>query len=244
MSKFYVHDEQSAIPVTTGGVALPAVSAFMVPGIYVLNGVSYDCTRQGLYRWWDPTVFNFANRIVVGSGSTLDSYAVISGISWNHIHGIGTEQGFDSASLQAMSNSGRVVKWSSRCGYIAAMCAWLMPQLGVSARVRNVSTAGPKNGKDDGHIIFETLHGSDWRMWDMTNGCYFRNAAGKHLSTAEFIAHIAGGGAMPERTRLDYDFKYNHDYAGNLDLGLYWSWMLDTMEQSEAWYRRIFQSIV
>lgn len=243
MSKFYVHDEQSDIPATVGGTALPGGSAFMVPGVYVVAGVSYDCARQGLYRWWNPAGY-FMNRIVLGSGAALDVYAALSGISWNHVHGTGTEQGFDSASLQAMSNSGRFVKWSARCGYIAAMCAWLMPQIGVSARIKNVSTLGAKNGYDDGHVIFETLHGAEWRMWDLTNGCYFRDAAGKHLSTAEFIAHIAGGGAMPERVRLDYDYKYNHDYAGNLDLGLYWALMLDTPEQSELWYRRIFQTVV
>ena len=238
MSKFYVHDEQSDIQETTGGVALPGGSAFMIPGKYVVNGKSWDCSRQGLYRWWVPAGY-FVNRIVVGSGAALDVYAVISAISWNHVHGTGTESDY-----QSMSNAGRTVKWSARCGYIAGMIAWLMPQLGVSARTRNVSTAGPKNGYDDGHVIVETLHGSEWRMWDITNGCYFRDTNGKHLSTYEFVQAIANGGAMPERVRLDYDNKYNHDYAGNLDLGLYWQWMLDTPALSEAWYRRIFQSIV
>jgi hypothetical protein len=243
MSKFYVHDEQSDIPVASDGVALPSGSAFMFPGTYIVNGVSYDCSRQGLYRWFIPAGY-FVNRVVVGSGASLDAYAVISAISWNHVHGTNTEYGFDSASLQAMSNAGRTVKWAARCGYIAGMIAWLMPQLGVSARVLNVSTAGAKNGYDDGHVVVETLHGAGWRMWDITNGCYFRNSAGKHLSTAEFIAHIANGAAMPELVSLDYDQKYNHDYAGNLDLGLYWQWVLESPAQSEAWYRRIFQSIV
>lgn len=237
MSKFYVHNEQSDIPLAIGGAALPGGSAFMFPGIYIVNGQSYDCSRQGLYRWWVPAGY-FVNRIVVGSGAALDVYAVISAISWNHVHGTGTESDY-----QSMSNAGRTVKWSARCGHIAGMCTWLMPQLGVSARIVNASTVGPKNGYDDGHVVFETLHGAEWRMWDITNGCYFRDANGKHLSVAEFISHIANGGPMPERVRLDYDNKYNHDYAGSLDLGLYWQWVLESPEQSEAWYRRIFQTI-
>lgn len=243
MAKFYVNDEKSDIPIVTGGLPLPTGSAFMVSGIYVVNGISYDCTRQGLYRWWIPAGY-FANRIVFCIGSSIDIYAVISAISWNHVHGTGTEQGFDSASLQAMSNCGRTMKWSSRCGYIASMCAWLMPQIGFTARVTNISTLGPKNGYDDGHIVLETLHGSDWRMWDLTNGCYFVDENCKHLSVSQFIAQIANNGNMPQRIRLDHDHKYNHDHVGSLDLGLYWAWMLETPEQSEAWYRRIFQTIV
>lgn len=243
MAKFYVLNEQSEVPVVSGGSTLPMGSAFMSSGIYVVNGISYDCTRQGLYRWWNPAGY-FINRVVFTLGTSFDLCAVISAISWNHVHGTGTEQGLDSTSLQLMSNAGRTVKWSSRCGYIATMCAWLMPQLGITARVRNISTLGPKNGYDDGHVVFETLCGTDWYMWDITNGCYFQDSNGKHMGVTDFISCIANNGPMPTRVRLDYDFKYNHDYAGNLDLGLYWSWMLQTPAQLEAWYRRIFQSIV
>jgi hypothetical protein len=245
MSRFYVHDEQSEIPVAPGGVALPGGSAFMFPGIYIVNGISYDCTRPGLYRWW-VTAGYFVNRIVWKAPSApTDVAATLSAVSWNHVHGTGTEYGLDGAALQSMSNAGRTVKWSARCGYIAAMCAWLMPQVGVTARICNVSTTGVKNGYDDGHIVVETLHGTEWRMWDITNGCYFLGGAGNHLNAAELVAWLAvNPDGMPERVRLDYDHKYNHDYAGSLDLGLYWQWMLDSPAQSDAWYRRIFQSIV
>lgn len=248
MSKFYVHDEQSEIPLSAGGAALPSGSTFMQPGVYAVLGKSYDCTRPGLYRWFDPSGV-FINRIVsVSPVGGLDIYAAISAISWNHIHGSSTEYGFDGTAMQNMSNVGRYRKWSARCGYMAALGAWLFPQLGVSARVLNVTTVGPLNGYDDGHVIFETLHSGEWRMWDITNGCYFRNASGKHLSTADLIAHIANGSPMPERVRLDYDTKYSHDAVpvgtGLLDMGLYWQRTLETQEQIEAWYRRIFQSIV
>lgn len=244
MSRFYAYEERSDIPLSSGGIALPSGSAFMAPGIYLVNGLSYCCTRPGLYRWWVPAGY-FLNRIVwKGTDGAVDVYATISAISWNHVHGTGTEYGFDGYSLQSMSNAGRTLKWSARCGYIAAMAVWLMPQIGFNARLVNVSTIGPKNGFDDGHVIFETQHGNDWRMWDITNGCYFRDASGRHLSASQVIAHIADDSPMPERVLLDSDYKYNHDYAGALDLGLYWSWNLEGSDKFEAWYRRIFQSIV
>lgn len=249
MARFFVYDEQSEISITPGGIALPVGSAFMLPGLYLVNGVSYDCRRPGLYRWWDPTGC-FINRIVwKGQDGSLDVYATVSAISWNHTHGIGTEYGFDDAALQAMSNAGRSVKWSARCGYIASMCAWLLPLLGVQARTVNVSTIGTKNGYDDGHIVLETRHGNDWRMWDLTSGCYFRNSSGKHMSTLEVVAWLsANQTGMPEIVYLDGDRKYSHDAvsvpAGALDMGLWWEWMLSSPSKAEAWYRRIFQSIV
>jgi hypothetical protein len=245
MSRFYVHDEQSEIPVAPGGVALPGGSAFMFPGVYIVNGISYDCSRQGLYTWFDPAG-SYINRVVLAASPALDVYAVISAISWNHVHGTGTESDF-----QSMSNAGRFVTWTARCGHIAGMIAWLMeqPPLNVAARVRNATTLGAKNGFDDGHIVVETWHVSEWRMWDVTSGCYYRDSTGKHLSTAEFVAHIANGGPIPEKIRLGHDKKYNHDYATlangkALDLGKYWEDTMSTPELFEIWCRRIFQSIV
>jgi hypothetical protein len=232
--------EVSDIPVTTGGVALPTASSFMAPGTYIVNGLSYDCSRQGLYRWFSPSG-SFINRVVVSTGASLDVYAVISAISWNHVHGTQTEY---AGNNQLIANAGRNRKWSARCGYIAGMVAWLMPQLGCTGRVVNVTTTGPTNGYDDGHIVAETLHGTEWRMWDMTNGCYFIDANGKHLSTADFIAAIANGGTFPQKVRLDYDNKFTNDCAGSLDLGLYWERTLNTDADAEIWYRRIFQNVV
>jgi hypothetical protein len=244
MSKFMVHDENSNIPVTTGGIALPSTSVCITPNTYIVAGVSYDCSRQGLYRWFN-TAGQFINRICVSTTSP-DVAAIISGMSWNHVHGIQTESG----TYQNISDAGKYRKWSARCGVIAGLVSWLMPQLGVTARVRNVKTLGTLNGYDEGHLVVETLHGSDYRMWDMTNGVYFKDGTGKHMSTADLIAwFVANPTGMPEMVKLDYDSKYTHDCVtlGNgaiLDLGLYWERMFSTPALVEAWYRRIFQSIV
>jgi hypothetical protein len=242
IAKFMLLDEESDIPVSlVVGGALPYGSAFMAAGHYVVNGITYDCTRQGLYRWWNPTG-QFINRIVIGYNSALDVYALISAISWNHTHGTGTEQG----DYQTISNVGRYRKWVMRCGYAAGLVNWLLPQVGgPGVRIVNVSTTGAKNGFDDGHVVVETRHGAEWRMWDLTNGCYFRNSAGKHMSSSDLISWFsANPTGMPEEVRLDADMRVSSDVGGSLDIGLYWKYMLETPVQVEAWYRRIFQSIV
>ena len=242
IAKFMLLDEESDIPVSlVAGSALPYGSTFMAAGHYVVNGITYDCTRQGLYRWYNPAG-QYLNRIVIGYNSALDVYALISAISWNHVHGSQTEYG----DYQTISNVGRYRRWVMRCGYAAGLVNWLLPQIGGPAvRIVNVSTTGPKNGVDDGHVIVETQHGTEWRMWDLTNGCYFRNSVGKHMSSSELISWFtANPTGMPEEVRLKSSMRVSSDVGGSLDLALYWEDFLATPAQVEAWYRRIFQSIV
>jgi hypothetical protein len=240
-STFYCHDEVSAIPTTTGGSAMPFVSTYMAPGVYTLGGQSWDCTRPGLYRFKHPNEAFFRNRITT-TNPTGDVYALISAICHNHIHGVADE----GVEYQTMSNRGMQVRWRLRCGVIAGMCAWLLPQVGVSSRVINVKTVGPLTGYDDGHLVLETYHSGAWRMWDLTNRCYWRDGTGKHLSTAEFIAHIAGGAPMPEQVKLAPGEAWDAEVAvvgGNrLDLGLYGEHVISP--NPDTWFRRIFQSIV
>ena len=244
LAKFFCLDESSDVPVSaSSGPLITTFSAFLWPGIHQFSGVNYDCSRQGLYRFKAPGNAFYVNKVCWAQNKAdVDVYALMSAIQWNHVHGVAD----NNYSHQATANAGIYRKWRSQCGYIAAFAGWLV---GVgtllSSRMVNVSTAGPKNGYDDGHVILETSHSDGWRMWDLTNGCYFRNSSGKHLSTSEFIAHIASNGPMPEKVKLDgNDRRWQSESAGSLDLGLYGEFEMGTPEQVEAWYRRIFQSIV
>lgn len=238
-AKFFCLDEESDVPAAASGAAMPFGSAFMLPGNYSLGGQSWDCNRTGLYRFMVKGEQFIRNRIVIGS--PLDPYELISAISWNHVHGVADE----TTNMQALSNVGRYHRWRLRCGYIVDLAVWLLPQVGITGRRVNPYTLETQNGFDDGHVVLETLHGSEWRMWDFTNSCYWRNAQGKHLSTAEFIAHIANDGPMPTKHLLDGDIPANANgvpvTGGKLDLGLYMEHHIRRNE--EAWFRRIFQAV-
>lgn len=237
IAKFFLFDEVSDVPLAPSGAAMPTGSAFLAAGNYSYGGVNWDMTRPGLYRFLFPNGVMF-NRVVYGS--PLDLYELFSAMSWNHVHGTDDNH----SDYQVSCNNGRYRHWRMQCGFVAGLCAWLMPQFGVSTRVVNAVTLATKNGFDDGHIVFETYHSGAWRMWDLTNGVYFRDSNGVHLSTAAFIAQIAGGGAFPEVVSLSDGHKINSQTAGTIDLLAYWQMLLRRPDQREAWYRRIFQSIV
>lgn len=240
-AKFFCFDEVSDAPVVaSGGTTMPTGSAYLATGVWTYGGKTYDMSREGLYRIPYGAGGTF-NRIVYGA--TLDLYTLLSAIGWNHVHGTDDNH----TGYQSISNAGMTRMWRSQCGFIAGMCAWLIPQFNsgaIQARTRNVETLGTKNGYDDGHIILETQHGGVWRMWDMTNGCYFRDALGVHMSTAAFVAQIAGGGTFPEKVILTPDKRVNSQSVGVLDLRAYCDVHLRTEAQKEAWYRRIFQRVL
>lgn len=248
IKKFYcgetVQDIQLAAP-GAAYAAMPFGSAYMYSGNYELDGQVWDCNAPGLYRFKVEAEQFFRLRIVLGPMGAADLYAIVSAMCWNHVHGAEDE----SSNLQAVSNKGKYQRWRLRCGVIAALAAWLLPQVGFTARTVNVSTTGPKNGYDDGHIVLEVLHAGQWRMFDMTNGCYWTDSSGNHLSTAQFINHIAGGSPMPQKIRLDGDDSRWQVSpiamsGGVLDLGLYGAMVIGDPSQQEAWLRRIFQAIV
>lgn len=242
LAKRYVFDAVTDLQPTTGGTAMPFASTFMLPGIYTLDGQSWDCTLPGLYRFKILSEAYFRNRIVWGG----DLYAVLSAISWNHVHGTAHEQ---LGSQQAISDMGRYAIWRMRCGYIGNFLAWLLPQWGYSMKQVGVHTLGALNGYDDEHQVIEVLVSGKWLMFDVTNGCYWKNANGDHMSTADFIAQIANNGPMPQRMDLDGNQRrWDNEsipLAGGqvLDMGLYGELLLNSPTQQEAWFRRIFQAI-
>lgn len=243
VAKFYLNETvEDLTPVGGTAAAMPFQYVNMPPGVYSLGGQVWDCTRAGLYRFKVPSEAFFRNRIVQGN-SPFDVFAILSAICWNHIHG-----GADEASLnlQAVADRGRYFVWRMRCGYICNFVQWLLPQYGYTVRQIGVSTLGPKNGYDDGHAVIELWHGGKWKMFDLTNGRYWKDASGVHMSAAEFIAAIAGGAPMPEHIKLDgKQRRWDHESVtgGTLDMGLYGELCIGTDAQMEAWIRRIYQKV-
>ncbi|WDZ97997.1 hypothetical protein Herbaro_09510 [Herbaspirillum sp. WKF16] len=245
--RYLANGVEAPAPMAANGAALSSTSALMRAGSYVFGGVSYDCSQQGLYRFIDLDTGISINKLSWDSPN-FDYYSFISGMCHNHLHGSEDEQMLSTRDgdwdYQVISNRGINGKWRNRCGVIASLAAWYIGIFGKTARAVNVVTNGAQNGFDDGHFVLETLHGSAWRMWDMTNACYFVDAAGAHMSAAALIAQIANGGAFPQKISLDGDLEPkfdSHSRAGNIDMSCYVRYL---PSGGESWYRRIFQRVV
>lgn len=219
--------------------ALPDGSAFMVAGSYAFGGGFWDCTRSGLHRWLTGTGAgaSVTNRLVYAN----DVYGLLSGVSWNHIHGVADEflvsGSFD---WQSIANAGRTHKWRLTCGAISGLMCWVLPQLGLTCRIRSVTTQETPNGYDDGHIMFEVSHGGKWKLWDLTNGCYY-TYSGIHLDRDEILEE---GILNCTRVCIDGDEKRGSHVSGNLCASGFQDMTFRTPAQVDAWYSRIFQAAV
>lgn len=219
-------------------VALPMTSIAMLPGVYWFNDSGYDCTAPGLYLFTKkiPTAPIFA-RLVYGG----DLYAFLAGVSWHHIHGLEDEY----LTGQALANAGMGHKWRLRCGAISAFMKWLLPQYGLSTRViQLLSLEQPPSSVDQGHIVFEVSHGGKWKMWDITNGEYFTDSNGVHLSAAEIIA---AGVLNCTRVAIDGDEKRGGPVTWDAQgqpwcMSSYFDLAYRTQAQRDAWHARVYQS--
>lgn len=239
-AKFFRGDAPSDVPLGSTVSPMPSASTWMAPGIYSYLGQVYDCREEGLYRFLNDANGTCTNRVSIKSSGLADLYKVLSGVCWNHVHGIDD----NAVDYQVMSNTGMTRKWRAQCGFIAGLMVWVLPQFGIPARTKNPSAVAPLNGWDDGHIVLETQHGADWRMWDMTNARYFRNSSGKHLSTAEVVAAVnANQFDSLQQEFLCSQARVNSDTISGIDLSVCNDMRFLTQEQQSAWYKRIFRSV-
>lgn len=242
-----VFSQKRVVPEVTIPGNPPSQSAFMLGAITHWGGKNYDCTQPGLYVFFDPAGGRTQRKIAFDSYPPQDVLALLSGICHNHVHGTYDEAG---QNWQTSSNRGAFGRWRLRCGSIVGLTAWLMPQVGLTARAMSVVTNEPLNAWDDnGHVVLEVHLEGKWRMFDLTLHRYYQSdpAAGisSILSTSEFISQIANGGEMPSVVQLDGGLVpifagEDRDLSESRSIGeLTRLCTVDT----EAWVRRIFQRI-
>lgn len=162
----------------------------MAPGIYSYNGVAYDCTAEGLYRWLVVNT-DTTNRIV-HSG---DLYALMSALSWLFVHGRGS--GADEAmTLAQMESRAKTSKLRLRCGPTVDFCRFVLASRGITSRpVRYLTMQTPMApwaGVDEGHVAMEVQAPAGWLNFDPNNAAYYRDGAGNHRSARDIIGVIAG----------------------------------------------------
>lgn len=240
LAKFFCRSEISAVPAgAAGSPALPAGSTFMLPGHYSYGGQAYDCSREGLYRFLDMSNGSAQNRLVRKLNvADIDLYDFLSGVCWNHVHGVDDNH----SDYQGIANAGRSRRWRSTCGNIVGFVAWYFGLIGVPTIIRNPHSVAAANGWDDGHYVLDTVHGTQKRMWDITNKRYFVDSAGVHMSTDSVVASINAGVYPTPVLMAPGAMRFNSQNSGAIDFSITSDMYLRTEAEIEAWYRRMFQA--
>lgn len=235
IAKFYGGPVSAAIPLAaSASVTLPDDKLHITGGNYLFQGVAYDCTQPGLYRWFDLATGLCRNRLVWSA----DLYGYFAGVAWHHKNGP-TDEALSLVDLQVSMRKYTMIR---RCGPLADFAMSICSQAGVAARKVQAITAEPLNGWDDGHIVFEAKPNNtgQWKLWDLNTGCYFTDSNGVHLDLAGIISL-----GIQNCTLVRIAQKYQGDgRTTNVDYGLITQFMHSTEEEVRAWVNRIYQTVV
>ena len=213
-------------------------SLVMAPGFYSYNGIAYDCTAEGLYRWLEVNS-DTTNRIVYQS----DIYALMSALSWLCVHGRSDE----ALTVAQMEGRAKTSKLRLRCGPTVDFCRSILSARGVTSRiVRYLTMANPVApwaGTDEGHVAMEIQMPGGWLNFDPNNAAYYKDGAGLHLSARAINAAIAGN--TFEIAPLDSDGSYEAIpfEGGKFDATAWKEIVFQRTDGLRTWLRRIMQAI-
>lgn len=158
IAKFFKNSDDSPVAIVQQASALPS-GLVVAPGHYTVSGVTYDCTREGLYRFWEPAA-NTEHRIVYSS----DVDALISAFSW--VCAVGrSDEGLSASDLTLRARNSRL---RLRCGKTVDWIKACADSVGLQNRICRTMTAGTPNNVYDGHVLLEMKVNGVWTLYDPT----------------------------------------------------------------------------
>lgn len=163
IAKRFRLSSDNAVQVVPPVSALPA-GLVIPPGSYTVNGVTYDCSQEGLYRFWEP-LSSTQHRIVYSS----DVDALMSAMAWLTVNGRSDEP----LSLSALTNAALNYHLRLLCGKTIEWARAICASLGLQTRMCRALTAGAPNNYFDGHVMLEVKVGGVWRLYDIANDCTY-----------------------------------------------------------------------
>jgi hypothetical protein len=238
----------SAIPLAPGATTALPTKPHITPGQYIYEGVGYDCTAAGLYRWADPVAEVIIQRISLDPNpATADIPTYMASLAWAHADGCddgsnaGTLMPLSGANLTTILNilTTRLVKM--QCGFIADFARNMLSQYSppVPARLVQMTEGVVPTNIDTGHIVMEEKSSGAWRLWDLTNGIYFTDASGNHLDLDQLITLGVANATMvriaEKRNSRDLNKTNGFEY------GLWEEFWGLTDANVLAWCERIYQ---
>jgi len=178
--------QSNDVPVVEASAPMPG-GFFVDPGVYELNGNSYDLS-QGEGYFVIAQDGQVTRRGIIYQNDIL---AAVSGSAWAVADG-----GRDAALAQGNLNArAKYYTLSMLCGETVEWAKTNLRSLGIECRTVRTLTAEPLNNSYDGHVSLEVKVDGVWRWADLSNKLLFSGSVVDSVpaivSTAERIAPIA-----------------------------------------------------
>ena len=215
---------------------LPA-KLLISPGHYTFENLSYDLTKEGLYRFYLPEIEN-QQRIVFNGN--IDS--LLSSIAWIYSHG----NSDNNKSIEELNDKALHSKIFGTCDNISHWVKHNLDEHEIKSRVVQTLTIEDWNTYNNGHTMIEIYRNDldKWVLYDLDNNAYF-SANNKPLSLLEFQESVANNNYnmhfISSDTRNDIsDFKENKGY----DYAFFAEGINSNEDTLRNWYDRVIQIIL
>lgn len=216
------------VPSAPSGTVFPTNSNFYLPpGDYTFQGVHFNCSAEGLYRFVHHGV-RTEQRII----HSADLYAFLSAFCWICCHG----RGHEGLTPQALNAAAMRSKIRLGCGSTCAWVSYWLNWLQVPNRLCSLLTAETPNNYFDGHVVLEVHDGASWKLFDINRAQYFTRD-GQHLSLYDSVP--LNQGQLFEY--LDSDSYAVETYTSGFDATMFMEMEDRLPEDRMYWTERIYQ---
>lgn len=239
VTRFYKTQRSTMYPVQQTPTITWTPTLVFNPGYYSHNGLVYDLTQPGLYRFFNPMVNT--THMIVGAG---DPVGLLTGAAWL------TTFGDDDAKLTGETQQQFLdrVAARARTSKVRLLCQHTVEfsrakiLSGETTRIVRFLTMETPNNYVDGHVAIEVLINDVWVLADIAMNTLFTDASAERLNAADVVAEIAADTFSHEALSVDgYAVEAAVSYM--FDCSGYAETFLLTETDRRAWHRRIFQAV-
>lgn len=226
---FNMSDISNLTSVSEEGVSLPD-NLIIPPGVYKVYGNNYNLTKEGLYRFLDPTKSN-QQRIVYKE----DVDSLLSAVSWIASHGLADKN----KTKEELMKKALTDKLNINCGVISL---FILKNFNIKSRiVTTLTLEDPWNSYDTGHTLVEVYKKDGWQVYDLDNNVVFKK--GNHyLNFLEFFESIKNNNDYTiEKIADDAEYSVGGSVKEDYDYSFYFEAILSNEVTLRDWYKKVIQ---
>lgn len=237
VTRFYKDTREILSPVSNSPTISWAPQLVFNPGYYSHNGLVYDLTQPGLYRFWNPMVNT--THMCVGAG---DYVGLLTGAAW--LSSFGDEDQKLSSETQSqfisrVSAKARTSKVKLLCENTVDFTRASFLASETTRKVRFLTMETPNNVVD-GHVALEIFASGGWVLADVSLNSLFTDSG--RLCALDAVTAIANDSCIIEPLALDgYAVELASSYS--FDATGYAETFLLTAQDRLEWQHRIFQAV-
>lgn len=206
----------------------------LTPNVYEFDNKKWDCTKEGLYIFFNVPRIS-CQRIIYNK----DVRTLIHSLTWLHAHGYMD----DTASFSIAQSTAKSRRLHMSCGSFVNFTNNLLKDLSVSSRFVLFLTLNEWNNYSNGHSVLEVFDKGKWIVYDIDLRNYFTDN-GEVLNAYELVAAVSSSLFEIHHFSDSPNFAFGDLVLNGFDYSLWCESTLLFKEQLPNFYQRVCQVVL